>query len=182
MNRYYYLGADRKPQGPIMPNQCAQFRITAQTPVCPVGGSQWIPAGNIPELQPYLSGGYGHNNQAQQQLQQQELKIQQQRQQIQQMQQQVEINKLKEQLEMQQQQNYVPTPPPNSNMVWAVLSTIFCCLPLGIVAIVKASNVNSAWNSGQYDLAYKNSEDAKKWSIYALVAGFASMILYSILL
>ena len=28
-------------------------------------------------------------------------------------------------------------PPPDNNLVWAILVTVFCCLPLGIVSIVK---------------------------------------------
>lgn len=32
-------------------------------------------------------------------------------------------------------------PKPDSNLVWGILTTILCCLPLGIVSIVKASKV-----------------------------------------
>ena len=35
-------------------------------------------------------------------------------------------------------------PPPN-NLVWAILSTLFCCLPLGIVSIVYAAQVNGKY-------------------------------------
>ncbi len=43
--------------------------------------------------------------------------------------------------------------PPSSNMVWAILTTIFCCLPFGIVAIVYASKVDGMWQAGYYDAA-----------------------------
>lgn len=33
--------------------------------------------------------------------------------------------------------------PPDNNLVWAILSTVLCCLPLGIVAIIKSTQVNS---------------------------------------
>ncbi len=36
-------------------------------------------------------------------------------------------------------------PPPDNNLVWAILVTVFCCLPLGIVSIVKSSQVNTLW-------------------------------------
>jgi hypothetical protein len=71
-------------------------------------------------------------------------------------------------------------PAPNNNLVWAILTTIFCCLPLGIVAIVKAAQVNNLWMQGQYDAARKSAEDAKKWSIWAAVLGVAGAILYLI--
>ena len=37
---------------------------------------------------------------------------------------------------------------PDNYLVWAILSTVFCCLPLGIVAIVKASKVDALWAQG----------------------------------
>ncbi|MBO7197759.1 MAG: CD225/dispanin family protein, partial [Tidjanibacter sp.] len=36
-------------------------------------------------------------------------------------------------------------PPPSSNLIWGILTTIFCCLPFGIVSIVFASRVDSLW-------------------------------------
>lgn len=71
-------------------------------------------------------------------------------------------------------------PAPSNNLVWAILTTVFCCLPLGIVAIVKASQVNGLWAQGQYDAANKAAEEAKKWSIWAAVLGVAAAILYVI--
>ena len=71
-------------------------------------------------------------------------------------------------------------PAPNNNLVWAILTTVFCCLPLGVVAIVKAAQVNSLWAQGQYDGARKAADDAKRWSIWAAVAGVVVAILYVI--
>jgi hypothetical protein len=38
---------------------------------------------------------------------------------------------------------YPPQPPagqaPNNYLVWSILVTLFCCLPLGIVAIIKST-------------------------------------------
>jgi Interferon-induced transmembrane protein len=69
---------------------------------------------------------------------------------------------------------------PNNNLVWAILTTIFCCLPLGIVAIVKAAQVNGLWAQGQFDAARKAADDAKKWSIWAAVIGVVGIVLYLI--
>ena len=57
-------------------------------------------------------------------------------------------------------------PRPDSYLVWAILTTVLCCMPLGIVAIVKSSQVESRYNQGDYAGAQKASEDAKKWCIY----------------
>ena len=59
--------------------------------------------------------------------------------------------------------------PPKNWLVESILCTLCCCLPFGIVGIVKASNVNSLWNAGRYDEAYKASADAKKWTFYTIV-------------
>ena len=62
----------------------------------------------------------------------------------------------------------------NSNLVWAILSTLFCCLPLGIVAIVKAAQVNGLLAIGDYYGAQAAADSAKKWSFWSA----ASVVLF----
>ena len=59
-------------------------------------------------------------------------------------------------------------------MVWAILATVLCCLPLGIVSIIKANQVNTLWAHGQFDAARKSAADARKLAIWSAVA-FVSM-------
>jgi len=66
-----------------------------------------------------------------------------------------------------------PGPPPENHLVWAILSTVLCCLPLGIVSIIKSSQVNSLWAQGQYDAARQSAEDAKKWAMWSAIATVA---------
>lgn len=73
-------------------------------------------------------------------------------------------------------------PPPENNLVWGILSTIFCCLPLGIVSIIKAAKVNDYWNMGHFDEAIKAAEDAKKWAIYSAITAVAGVIIYVLIL
>ncbi len=65
---------------------------------------------------------------------------------------------------------YGQTPPPN-NLVWGILTTIFCCLPLGIVSIVFAAQVNSKFIAGDIAGAQDSADKAKKWAIWAAVIG-----------
>ena len=74
----------------------------------------------------------------------------------------------------------VPMGPVNNNMVWAILTTLFCCLPFGIVAIVKASQVNSKLAMGDYAGAVESSKQAKTWCIVSLVVGLVVGFLYLI--
>ena len=60
--------------------------------------------------------------------------------------------------------------PPDNYLVWAILSTVLCCLPLGIVSIVKSTQVNSLWAQGQPDQARAASEAAKKFAIWSAIA------------
>ncbi|MDQ1629132.1 MAG: hypothetical protein QOI54_2876 [Actinomycetota bacterium] len=71
-----------------------------------------------------------------------------------------------------------PAPAPNNNLVWAILTTLFCCLPLGIVSIVKAAQVNGLWASGQFDAAHKSAQDAKKFAIWAAAVGGVLILIY----
>lgn len=69
-------------------------------------------------------------------------------------------------------------PPPDNNLVWAILSTVMCCLPLGIVAIVKANQVQTLWFQGQQVAAQKAADDAKKWAIWSVIAFGIIILLY----
>lgn len=71
------------------------------------------------------------------------------------------------------------TPPPNY-LVWAILSTIFCCIPFGIASIVFAAQVNSKWAAGDFNGAAASSAKAKKFAIIAAVAGLIFGVLYVI--
>jgi hypothetical protein len=74
----------------------------------------------------------------------------------------------------------MPTPP-NNHLVPAILTTLFCCLPLGIVSIVFASQVNSKFAMGDYQGAVAASESAKKWWIASLASGVVVIVLYIVL-
>jgi 16S rRNA A1518/A1519 N6-dimethyltransferase RsmA/KsgA/DIM1 with predicted DNA glycosylase/AP lyase activity len=67
---------------------------------------------------------------------------------------------------------------PKNHMALAIFTTICCCLPLGIVAIIKASKVNEYFVMQQYELAQKASDDAKKWSMLGIGIGVACQIIY----
>lgn len=59
-------------------------------------------------------------------------------------------------------------PPPNNHMAFAIIATVLCCLPLGIVSIIKAAEVNSLWAQGQTGAAYASAESAKKWAWWSV--------------
>ena len=67
------------------------------------------------------------------------------------------------------------SPPEIENhLVWAILVTIFCCLPFGIVSIVYSAQVNSLSASGNIDAARQASENAKMWAWIAFAVGLVS--------
>ena len=70
----------------------------------------------------------------------------------------------------QPQQAYIPQP--NSHLGLAIFTTLCCCLPFGIVAIIKGNNVSNLYAMKQYDAAIAASNEAKNWCIYGIVAAF----------
>ena len=57
-------------------------------------------------------------------------------------------------------------PPPHveNYLVPAILVTIFCCLPFGIVSIVFAAQVNGRLEAGDIEGARRASASAKMWA------------------
>ncbi len=68
-----------------------------------------------------------------------------------------------------------------NHLVAAILVTIFCCWPLGIVAIIKAAKVNGLVASGDVKGAQAASAEAAKWSKIAGITGVVVIILSIIL-
>ncbi len=66
-------------------------------------------------------------------------------------------------------------------LVFAVLATVFCCLPTGIVAIVYAAQVNGKLQAGDLAGAQKASKSAKIWC-WISVAGTALVMMILMLI
>lgn len=84
---------------------------------------------------------------------------------------------------LHQQQPAPPSvtgPPMNipTYLAQAILVTLFCCLPFGIVAIVYAAQVNGKLQMGDYAGALASSNNAKTWCWVSLGAGIAIGIIY----
>ena len=68
----------------------------------------------------------------------------------------------------------------SNNLVWAILSTLFCCLPLGIVSIVHAAKVNGLLAAGDVTGAREAADKAKKWAIWSALSLVVLAVLYII--
>lgn len=80
----------------------------------------------------------------------------------------------------EQQFSQQQTPPPNY-LVFAILTTIFCCQIFGIVSIVYAAQVNSRWNLGDLAGANDASRNAKLWAWIAFGSGLLIAIAMTLL-
>ena len=70
------------------------------------------------------------------------------------------------------------------SIIVTVISTLCCCNPislvLGIIAIVKASKVDTDFNIGNVSEAIQNAESAKKLTLWAGIIAVVIAILYAI--
>lgn len=67
-------------------------------------------------------------------------------------------------------------------LVWSILSTVFCCLPGGIVAIIYSCKVNTAIELGNYVMAQEASKKAKMWNIISLCVGLVTTLVYGLIM
>ncbi len=82
-------------------------------------------------------------------------------------------------------QNYQQSPMPSCPPTYLALSiivTVLCCLPFGIVGIIKSSSVSKEYALGHYAEAQGASKQAKTWSIVGICCGLFWWILYIILM
>ena len=143
----YYMHIGGQQVGPYEENELPSHGLTASTMVWREGMPDWVAASQVPELSHLLPPSQ-------------------------------QPPSYQPQPGYGPQQPYGARPPmPDTYMVWAVLVTVFCCLPFGIVSIVKASQVSSLYKQGRYQEAVAASEAAKKWAIWSAVAGVVLSII-----
>lgn len=70
---------------------------------------------------------------------------------------------------------------PNNNLVWAILSTVLCCLPLGVVSIIFAAQVDNRWATGDTRGAVDSARKAKQFAIASAIVGVVGILAYLLL-
>ncbi|OBK20324.1 hypothetical protein A5634_12960 [Mycobacterium asiaticum] len=65
---------------------------------------------------------------------------------------------------------------PDNYLVWAILVTVLCCLPFGIISIVNSTKVSGLWAQGRYGEAQSAAASAKKWAIIGAISGVVAYI------
>lgn len=71
-----------------------------------------------------------------------------------------------------------PVAPIENYLVFAILATVLCCLPAGIVAIIYAAQVNGKLQMGDLGGAKAASDNAKMWCWISFGVGLAAIALW----
>jgi hypothetical protein len=66
----------------------------------------------------------------------------------------------------------------DTHLTKAILATLLCCMPLGIVAIVKAAQVKAKLEDGQIEEAQRLSREADNWGNWSILLGLVVSVLY----
>lgn len=69
-----------------------------------------------------------------------------------------------------------------NHLVLAIIVTILCCLPFGIVGIVYAAQVNALAQGGNLAAAQESADKARKWSLWGLALGVVVYGLYGLMM
>lgn len=65
---------------------------------------------------------------------------------------------------------------PLDTWLWqSIAVTVFCCLPLGIVAIVKSAQAGSARDAGNLALAQTRAGEARTWTMWSFGVGLVAI-------
>lgn len=160
MNRYFYIDAEGQQKGPYLPEELRQENIKRETLVWTQGMEQWKRADEVAELGFLFSSQGAVTNPVEPQAQQQPY------------------------VYAEQANTQIP-PKPKSWLIESVLVTIlpfiFCCNVfslLGIIGIVKASQVDTDYSRGNYEAALQSAKEARKWTIIVLWIAIGVFLLY----
>ena len=169
MKHYFFIDQNEQQQGPFPGEELIQFGITPETYVWCEGMPDWQRAKYVPELnqlfhaappvppQPPVITPEPVSPESSEAVYEPEPQV------------------------LVENDSYKEIPPlPNNFLTWAILCTIFCCVPFGIVGIVYASKVNGLYALGKYDEANYSARKAKFWTSLGFWIGLGLILLYII--
>jgi len=176
IKQYYYIDGQGKRCGPLDFCDLNRNVVGRETYVWCTGLENWVKAKDIPELQSLFNANDTNDNgfQRRQAHQTQRLAHVHEADVITH-----EVECVQENAQRRPKVN-APEKPQNF-LVWTILSTICCCVPIGCYAIYCSVQVDSSYKAGNYSDASSWSVKAKKWAIIAAVLGAVSGVLYGIL-
>ena len=206
----YYIAENGQPAGPFEVNELLAHGMTVNSQVWCETMENWTAAGQVPELMPLLGiepqpavlpeqpayqpeqqayqpeqPAYEPQQQAYQPQQQQAYQPQQQPYQ----QGQPSGGYAQPQYAQPQYAQPLPAIPKNwmtESVLIVILSALCCCNPIslitGIVAIVNAGKVKSAYERGDMFTAQESSKSAKTWTLISLVIMLLSVVVGIVIL
>lgn len=150
----YWVVVDGKPSGPYTAGQLMNMNLTPDTPVWRKGLIDWVKLSELPDGEFVVTEAEAER---------------------------VERPVVIPAIPQPQFSRPEPVKQPDepaelapSYLIWSVLSTLFCCLPLGIVAIMMSIRVNSLNARGFYDEARRCSRNTELWIIASFTFGLVS--------
>lgn len=168
---YYYIDNQGKQCGPVEKDRLAALGVTGDTYVWAEGMADWKHASEVSDISYLLptppaapatppntpASGYG------------------------------ETQTYNSPVESATSKPYQPhyagdeVPPEPQSYLWlGIMTTILCCLPLGIVSIVKAAKCKQRYARGMYEESYAYAHSAKIWGIWSAIIGFILIAAYVI--
>lgn len=172
---YFYIDKNTNQQhGPFNIDELKSKKITSDTMIWFSGLPDWVEAGKIPALG-FLFGNPQTNTQQSAPQQQQQARPATPQQSM------YQSNVYGQYGAPRRDNNVEVRPMPKSWLIESVLATVFCIHVFGVVAIIYASKVESAYYAGDYETSEDSSKKAKMWLFIGLgimAAGFLILILF----
>lgn len=164
----YWINHNGVQSGPVDLDAMKQMGLTSAAYVWHEGLADWVKITQLPELQGVYEmivepATMGQPYQPQQSVPEQPL--------------QQPAPRQPQYAEQPQQ----PEPCPPTNLVWAIISTVLCCIPTGIVAIFYALKVSNKYREGDIEGAKRASEVGAWWCIATIILGIICQPFLSLL-
>ncbi|MDE5856856.1 MAG: CD225/dispanin family protein [Muribaculaceae bacterium] len=163
----YWLILNNKQVGPFEGEQMSQVDFSAMTPVWHEGLPDWVKAGEVDELRFILGqreaammNRYYSDQNVEAPYAQQPMDSQDEPSWTQPMQSPCNVSPMTTAEER-----------PSNYLVWAIIVTILCNIIMGVIAIIFASKVNTAFDRRDVAAARRNSDRAQWFIIFAIVLG-----------
>ena len=155
-SHYFYIDENNEQAGPLAIEDL-QNVITSKTLVWKKGQADWLKAEDVPELESIVKV------EAPPPIPQP-----------------VQIVDVPKPVETGAEEVSYQPMKPDTNLTMAILCTLFCCVPFGVVAIYYASKVNTSYHQGAYFDAEDYSEKAKSYTYWGVGLGIVLDMLYFI--